>query len=294
MAEVLILGSAGFVGSNIANYMVQHTSSSIATVDSLASTANLKNLQPAMQSKNRHNFYLAKAEDKEIARKIFELEQPKILVYNIASSQLNDPSEDAGAELEVLRFWHKLCLEFNVKKMILLLDHRVIYDKLTVAQEAFVFGCEELILRSEELLMNVLVPCYVFGPRQKITNMVPNLFKEKLQGNSPINLSSKKMEMMYIKDYFFNILNFIEASQKSGLYIMCNNEVASEKELDSYLQCIADGIEPGYNFNGNAEHANSSFVMPPIYFAWTPNYNLASALEHTMCWYDVNRWAWEI
>ena len=54
MSDILVLGSAGFVGSNITNYLIQQTRYTIASVDNLDfDTKMLRNLAPAMEGNRK-------------------------------------------------------------------------------------------------------------------------------------------------------------------------------------------------------------------------------------------------
>ena len=293
MSEILIAGSAGFVGSNIANYLVQHTNHMIASVDLLSDSRNFKNLQPAIQSKNRHTFYLARAEDTQITNKIFELEQPKVVVFNLLSYWLST-SNDSEKDIKTLVNWVDTAARFGCQKFIILADHRPIYDKLNHSQTRIMWEVERLCVENtRDMDMYAIVPAYVFGPRQSMNCTVPSIFKDRLTSNTQEELSAHKFEMIYVKDYFYNIMSFVENNYDSGVYFMRSGEAASPRDVSDYVQSIIDGEPLQFNWRSGAFNPTHDFIVEPRFFAWSPHYNLSSALEHTLCWYDANRWAWE-
>lgn len=292
MSDILLVGSAGFVGSNIANYLVQHSSSRISSIDSLQGTPHLKNIQQALQSKNRHSFYLAKAEDTHIRNKIFEIEKPKVVVYNLASYHLRTVnSENQWQCVAMLQSWVADAIKWGCEKFIILLDHTVLYNKLSIFQKEFVGVCEQYALDASGLTIHTIVPSYVFGPRQGMRDGAVSLF-QALGDKQETKLDKKAKDFLYIKDYFRAIKDIIDNDFVSGVYQIIGQESSCFANIFDYLVCKTKYGNCVLLGAGPVKYENNLLSTPKNY-TLQEKYKLADALEHTLCWYDVNRWAWE-
>lgn len=292
MSDILLVGGAGFVGSNLINYLVQHSTHTVSSIDNLEQTKRLYNLQPALQSKNRHQFYLARAEDAHIRAKIFEIESPDVVLYNLSSYHIrNINSENQWQYISILQSWVADCLKWGVKKLVILLDHTALYDDLDIWAKEFLNICEQYATEANNLTIQTIVPSYVYGPRQGLNHELPCLIQCVLQGAGRLNPSKKFMDLIYIKDYFWVLKEFIEENNNSGLYQIIGHECSSMKHIVSYLEAISNGTDEKLYLGAAVYKQN--FMSEPNNVSWKPRYNLQSALEHTMCWYNVNNWAWE-
>src|SRR5574337_906828 len=120
MTDIAIVGCAGFLGSNFSNYLVQHTKYQIVGIDNLSTTSDMFNLQFAFNSKSRFDFYLANASEAQIIGKMFEIEKPRIIIYNIIYDQMRliEAGRDEALFLQVLRLWLDLAYLHGASRFI--------------------------------------------------------------------------------------------------------------------------------------------------------------------------------
>jgi len=279
MSDILIAGGASFVGSNFANYMMQHTKYSVATLDNLRS-GSLQNLAPAQAAKNRHTFYLADIKDEDIGRKIFEIEQPTTVIYNC----LTDAGNNWENDIEILRkfIWTSKS-SFTEQRFIVLLPaeyHGTIWEQ----------AVEEVLNEFSYLEWALIKPCYVFGPRQK-WGVVADTITIQLNGGEFPNPDAEPKEWMYVKDYFANFMKIVEAEDdfESGKYTLHSGQWASDANIDSFVRDVIANKPEKHSWNvEKGKEAEPGNQIP-----MTRNFDLVNALEHTIVWYDRNRWAWK-
>ncbi len=97
---IIVTGGAGFIGSNFIFYMLKkHPDYRIVCLDKLTYAGNLSTLTPVME--NPH-FRFVKADicDKETVEKLFEEENPDIVVNFAAESHVDRSIEDPGIFLK--------------------------------------------------------------------------------------------------------------------------------------------------------------------------------------------------
>ena len=285
MSDILMVGGAGFTGSNFVNYMMQHTKYKVSTIDNLR-VGSLQNLAPAQAAKNRHSFYLADVKDKYISKKIFQIEKPKTVIYNCL--QFKGYLEE---EIDVMKDFISVAKEaFCVRNFVVLLPSKV---PVTMQFEVRQILKEEFETKnvhfSKEFKWFVINPCNVFGPRQSegkaveiIKTHLSNPEAEELE-DKYLELISKQQEWMYIKDYFIKFMNLLDGAEdktKSGIYILSTGQWASEKDIYHFVDDVLKEREERHTWDTNLGN-------PGEY-----NFDLVSALEHTIVWYDKNRWSW--
>jgi len=100
MKNIIITGGAGFIGGNFVHYMLKKYSDyKIICIDSLTYAGNMETLEPVI---NNPNFKFIKADisDREAILKIFEAEQPNIVVNFAAESHVDRSIDNPGLFLQ--------------------------------------------------------------------------------------------------------------------------------------------------------------------------------------------------
>lgn len=100
MKKVLVTGGAGFIGGNFVQYMLnKYNDYKIICVDVLTYAGNMETLEPVMSNQN-FKFIKADISDREAIFKIFEAEQPNIVVNFAAESHVDRSIDNPGLFLQ--------------------------------------------------------------------------------------------------------------------------------------------------------------------------------------------------
>lgn len=288
MTDILIIGSADFVGSNLSNYFVQHTKYNLVGLDNLSTVSDLENLQASINSKSRYEFYLTDALNHHLSKKIIDLHKPKIIIYNLFDSKFSSDF-DCDLVLNEVRLWLNLAEDFGCQKFIILGGSTMLYDKLSSNQIDLISSINHSCLDSS-IDSYFLSYCNLFGPRQKFKYKIPDIISHIVSDKVMLDLQHKYVDFMYIKDLYLNVLNFIANNVRSGSYQLRSEYKTSYNDIYDYLSNINSGtlkqlkIISAQNELVNDETNN---------FYYTPNYPIDVALEHTLCWYAANKWFWK-
>src|SRR6186997_437276 len=93
MSTLLITGGAGFIGSNLVHYALDHTPDRLVIVDKLTYAGSLLNLDRAL-SDPRVTFVRADVADREAMARVFAEHQPSAVI-NLAAESHVDRSIDS-------------------------------------------------------------------------------------------------------------------------------------------------------------------------------------------------------
>lgn len=94
--NILITGGAGFIGSAVIRYLIQHTQDSVVNVDKLTYAGSLETLRSIAES-TRYSFEQADIGDRESMRRIFARYQPDAVMHLAAESHVDRSIDDPSA-----------------------------------------------------------------------------------------------------------------------------------------------------------------------------------------------------
>ena len=95
MSTLLITGGAGFIGSNLVHYALEHSADRVVVVDKLTYAGSLSNLEAALASP-RVTFVRADIADREAMARVFADHRPRAML-NLAAETHVDRSIDGPA-----------------------------------------------------------------------------------------------------------------------------------------------------------------------------------------------------
>lgn len=122
MAKILVTGGAGFIGSTLIRYLIEHTLHQIINVDKLTYAGNLLSLSSVAINK-RYTFIKADICDKDQLKQIFHQYQPDWVIHLAAESHVDRSIQQAQnfiqtniigtyTLLEIIRhYWEQLTPE---------------------------------------------------------------------------------------------------------------------------------------------------------------------------------------
>ena len=100
MKKILVTGGAGFIGGNFVHYMLKkYNDYKIICIDALTYAGNIETLEPVLSNPN-FKFIKADISDREAIFKIFEEENPKVVINFAAESHVDRSIENPGLFLQ--------------------------------------------------------------------------------------------------------------------------------------------------------------------------------------------------
>lgn len=280
MSEICIAGSGGFLGSNITNYLIQHHPEySVCSVDNLKNKS-LARLQPAIQTRNRHTFYLMDL-GSELISKLVEIEHPKVIIYCAV-----DDTKSVPENTKVLLDFIDKAISEGLKRLILCFAVGLKKDYYDLLEKTLDSALAQV--HYSQLLFFIVKASKIFGSRQGPDEFLPSLLKQLLwKKESHLKPEDAQFDWVYVKDFFQNVVKFIDGSMASGSYKLLSGRSATEQDIYKYVSGVITGQDrteiPMTVTDGN--------ILSGQNIVWTPSFGLEDALEHTATWYHINKWA---
>lgn len=265
--KIVVAGAAGFIGSNLVSHLLQNTGHIVISMDDLSGVSTLKNLQFALGHRNdRHKFYPCDI-NSEITERLFRIEQPDIIVNLSSGLEINENGTGFA----------DICSKTNsIKKYIILRKDSVFSE------------CPQLCKNFEVIKID---SCNVFGPRQSIRENIPRILAKNfdiLGKHKALLPTDQKDSYVYVKDLIDALLLIIEGMvDKIPLYKIGSDHKTSQANIETFVQNLISGkiVEL------QTERVENTSSIQLIDAGWKIRRPLFQAIEHTLDWYNNNRWA---
>ncbi len=95
MRTILVTGGAGFIGSAVCRYIIEHTADRVINLDKLTYAGNLSSLDQ-ISSSDRYNFEQADICDRAVLDRIFSQYQPDAVMHLAAESHVDRSIDGPG------------------------------------------------------------------------------------------------------------------------------------------------------------------------------------------------------
>lgn len=307
MAKSLITGGAGFVGSHLADRLLE-SGDEVAVIDNLSSGSK-ENLDP------RARFYEMDIRDPKIAQVMAE-ERPDF-VFHLAAQidvrkSVEDPIEDADINLKgtlnILRAAH----ENGVRKVIFASTGGAIYGDTDIfptpearcEQPLSPYGIHKLAAekslyfykRVKGLDYTILRMSNIYGPRQNSrgeAGVIAIFLSRLMNGAQPyINGNGNQTrDYVYVKDV---TRAFVLAKEETGSKIF-NIGTGVETSVNDLFDLLAEGMgmnvpkeykdaRPGEQWRSCLDAARAKDEL-----RWEPEYDIKRGLRETIAWFKEAR-----
>ena len=245
--NILVTGATGFIGSNIAKYLVQNNHNVIATHRSSSSFQKCQEFKDRILWINTDNVGWKKL--------IIEI-SPEILIHSAWGGIEATDRSDWDYQLQNFKFskeYFDLVEKTGIRKIIAFGSQAEYGRQIHTATEESQLQPEDAYGAVKALTANYLrtkfdnssISWYwirifsLFGENENANWLMPSVIN-KLLKNEPIALTAceQKYNYLYIDD-FMKKLNLVieDQANKSGVYNICNKDAISIKEI---LYQIAD------------------------------------------------------
>lgn len=300
--KVIITGGAGFIGSNIADLLIDK-GFQVVIIDNL-SHGKEENINP------KAKFYNCDIRNSEILE-IFQREKPQVLIHEAAQisvpNSIDDPINDASINITGSLNLLEACRKTGVKK--------VIYPA-----SAAIFGEPEYLPIDEKHPLNMMsgygvtkhtVEHYlrvykslyginyvvlrysnVYGPRQDSSGEggVVAIFSEKLiKGEIPYIYGDGEQirDFVYVKDVAKANFMAITSGDNEIFNVSTNHKVSVNDLLNVVNSVLGKKIKAVYTDERPGDIRNSYMSYDKIKntLGWTPDYNLQSGIAETIEYY---------
>jgi len=297
MSKILITGGAGFIGSHLADKLIEQ-GHQVVIVDNL-STGKKENIN------SKAKFYQIDISDAELLD-IFKEEELEVVFHLAAQIDIRksvaDPIEDAKTNILGSLNLLENCKKFNIKKVVFISTGGAIYGDTTIvptpeeysALPVSPYGVAKL---SVEKYLNYYYKFFglnyvalrlanVYGPRQDPlgeAGVIAIFCNKLLKNEQPIIYGDGKQTRDYIfVDDVVNAGILALKQDKIGIFNVGTEKETSVNELFQKLTEVMDlKIEPIYNPSREGEQQRSCLDCSKIKkeFGWEPNYDLKKGIE---------------
>ena len=319
---VIVTGGAGFIGSNFIFYMLKaHPDCRVVCLDKLTYAGNLSTLEPVM---DKPNFRFVKADicDREAVYRLFEEENPDIVVNFAAESHVDRSIENPGIFLQTnimgTAVLMDACRKFGIRRY-----HQVstdeVYGDLPLDRRDLLFT-EETPLRpsspysGSKAAADLLVMAYRrtyglpvtvsrcsnnYGPYQFTEKLIPLMITNALN-DKPLPVYGRGenvRDWLYVEDHCEAIDLVIRKGRVGEIYNiggrgeMRNIDIVRLicKELgkpESLITYVTD--RKGHDLRYAVDPAKIHREL-----GWLPETKFADGIKKTIKWYLDNRGWWE-
>lgn len=301
-SKVLITGGAGFIGSHIADILLEK-GYPVVVVDNL-SRGTKKNVNP------KASFYQVDILDPRL-RKVFAQEKPEVVIHEAAQinvrDSVNDPQKDARINVSGSINLFRLAGRFKVKKIIYASSGGAVYGEpkdLPVKEDHPIsplcpYGASkysaELYLKCFSSLFGfdyvVLRYSNVFGPRQdpKGEAGVISIFIDRFLKDEPPTIfgdGKQTRDFIFVKDVA--LANYLALTYpKSGIFNIGSGREVSVLEIYTFLKKILNSslkAEFGPSVAGEVRRIFLDVSLAKKELGFKPQVDFASGLEQTINW----------
>lgn len=314
MKKVLLTGTCGFIFSNFVRRAIKYDKQpyEFVSIDRVAGDAN------TVYANKNHAFHIADLRDQHIVDKIFQFEQPDIVIHGAAESfvdySLSDPNSFVTSNVLGTQVVINACNKYHVEKMIYISTDEV-YGQLTSESDkawkedaplnprnpySASKACGELLVQaahhSHGLIYNITRSSNNYGPRQTPEKLIPKAIKCIMDGKKiPIYGQGLQIrDWTHVFDNCAAIMAVVNQGKPNEIYnISANQEFPNIEVIQNICNAMGKGHDlisfiedprKGHDFRYSVD---SSKIRE---LGWKPDYKFREGIVETVEWYKLNQW----
>lgn len=231
--KILVTGTLGFIFSN---YVRQERKRNLVGLDKAVKSYNLDNMLDGMR------FYFADLLDSHNLNNIFTVEKPDIVIGGAAESFVDNSITDVlpflNSNIIGTQNLINMCLKHGVEKYVHISTDEVYGQVLSMTDRAWTENdplrprnpysaskaCAEHIVvaahNTHGLQYQITRSCNVFGPRQKLENLVPHVITQVANGD-PVRIhgnGSNFRQYIFVNDLIEAICTVVDKGAINTVY----------------------------------------------------------------------------
>lgn len=313
--KILLTGSCGFIFSNFIRMAFNEKFPYIFTsLDRVNSQSNV-----LYQNKN-HTFYIADIRDQHVLDRIFQFEQPDIVIHGAAESfvdySLINPNDFMSSNVLGTQNIINSCLKHKVNKLLYISTDEV-YGHLTSENDtpwtedsllnprnpySASKAAGELLVKaahtSHGLNYNITRSSNNYGPRQTSEKLIPKAIKCILEGKK-IPIYGKGLQIRdwtHVYDNCKAIMTVIEKGEANQTYnISANQEFPNIEVIQHICNAMGEGhslidhIDDPRGSGHDFRYAINCSKIKSL--GWEPTIKFKDGIINTVEWYKNNKYS---
>ena len=330
--RLLVTGGAGFIGSALVRYLIQHTAYRVVVVDKLSYAANLASLAPVASSP-RYSFAQHDIADYAALQALLSHYQPEAIIHLAAESHV-DRSIDSPAPfinsnivgsytlLEVaLRYWRELASQQREAFRFLHVSTDEVFGSLGAdgyftegtpydprspysASKAAADHLARAWFHTYGLPVIITNCSNNYGPYQFPEKLIPLTILKALN-REPLPVYGKGdnvRDWLYVEDHVLGLLAALERGRPGQSYLFGGRSERTNLEVVKAICALLDEHTPAphaslITFVADRPGHDFRYAINPSKaereLGWQANIPFEAGLRQTVQWYLANRDWWE-
>ena len=308
--NVLVTGGAGFIGSNIVEYLLKNNVKSVRILDNLA-TGKMNNIQQLLDTCSNLEFMYGDIANLETCRKA--VENIDIICHQAALGSVprsvNDPLSSHNTNVNGFFNILLAAKEHNIKRVVYASSSSVYGDEKTLpkieSKTSTVLSPYAATKAIDEIYGNIFTSCYgmecigmryfnVFGPKQDplgaYAAVIPK-FIELMKNNKSPTING---DGTFSRDFTY-IDNVVQANVKamltdnkycfgSVLNIGAGGQYSIQELFDILKEKLAFEKNPIYGTlrPGDIPHSNADILKAQVLLEYNPTVSFREGIERTV------------
>lgn len=312
--KILITGGAGFIGSALVRYLIQHTEYEVICLDKLTYAGNLLSLESVWKHP-RFQFIYADICDSEAIMRSFKDIQPQAVIHLAAESHVDRSIVQPNAFIQTnivgtytllhqcLLYWQQLEADAKAAFRFLHVSTDEVFGDLENSSDKFSEQssyCPSSPYSASKASSDHLVrawhrtyglPAYItncsnnYGPCQFPEKLIPVLIQNALAGKAlPIYGSGQQIrDWLYVDDHVRGLLAVLEKGKVGETYCIGGNNEKTNLEVAHSVCKILNELQP------SSDTDITDYVQLIQYVADRPGHDQryaidASKMRHQLSW----------
>lgn len=320
--NIVVTGGAGFIGGNFCHYMTgKYPEDNIICIDKLTYAGNMETLAPIMDKPN-FKFYKADITDRDTIYKIFEDENPDIVVNFAAESHVDRSITDPEIFLRTNIIGTSVMLDasrkYGIKRY-----HQVstdeVYGDLPLDRPDLFFtettplhtsspysaskASADLLVQAYARTYNM--PCTIsrcsnnYGPYHFPEKLIPLMISRALADESlPVYGTGENVrDWLHVYDHCVAIDLIIRNGRVGEVYNVGGHNERTNLEVVKTILRALDKPESLITYVADRKGHDMRYAIDPTKLetelGWKPKYNFDTGIQQTIQWYLDNKEWWQ-